>query len=270
MKAQVVSLALVTSTALVLGGCMRAVEDEAASETTTAALSTSQQAGLTQSALELDEADAKDPMKAAEAVATKPLTALQPAGCAERTRSGATVNVVFKDCTGPFGKMHLKGSLAITFSSPSPDEIAAALVGGRDLTINDRPLHYRANGSITFEGAKRKLLWHGESAGTTKRGVEFDRRNDLDLVFDVATRCVDASGSSRGKIGRYQLDLVVDGFSMCPSKCPTSGHVVATLDGPRKDRSLEVDFDGTDKAKVKGFEGRRSEIQMACDDGEAE
>lgn len=267
----VIALSAVTLVALSLGteGCAQAMDEEAASESTTAALTSTQQAGLANGTLELDEQDALDPMKAATAAATKPLVGFYPAGCAARTQDGTRVHIVFSDCTGPFGKVHLQGSGDLVFSKDGAGTIVVELTGGKDLTANGKALSYHAKGSLSFEGSKRRVVWHGESAGETKRGVAFDRVNDLDVLFDKDTRCVDAAGSSRGKIGKYELDLTVDDLSLCPEKCPTSGHVVATIAGPRKERTLEVTFDGSDRAKVKGLTGRHFEVQMACEETEA-
>lgn len=270
--ARFVALAFVSITLAAAAGCARGdEEEEAASQSTTSALQASQHGGLTEAAIDLDEASAVDPERAAAAVADRPMKGLSPAGCATKTRDGAKVTLVAKGCTGPHGKVTLDGTLVATFSRPTKDALRVELVGGDDLRANGREMRYRATADIVYEGALRRVTWRGDVSGETKRGKRYDRHTELGIVADTALRCLDVTGSSRGTIAGFGVDVTIDRFRACESRCPASGDIKATVRTPAgKEHTLSVSFDGTDEAHVVGFRGRKFDVKMACEDGETD
>ncbi len=267
-----ISLATLPLALALAAGCApRDDDEEAAAQSTTSALQASQHGGLTEAAIDLDEGDAVEPERAAQAVAERPTKGLSPSGCATKTREGAKVTLVMKGCTGPHGKLTLDGTLVATFTRPSPDALHVELVGGDDLRANGRDLGYRADADIRYEGALRRVTWHGQVSGVTKRGKSYERRTDLDIVADTASRCLDVAGTSRGTIASWSVDVTIDRFRACEDQCPTSGQIKATVRSPGgRERSLEVTFDGSDQARVVGPRGRELTVKMACADGETE
>lgn len=240
-------------------------EQEAATGAATSALQAGSQGGLTDGMLDTEGGLAPDPELAAQAVAERPLRGLHPAGCATKTREGNVVTLALDGCSGRFGKVTLHGSLRATFTRVG-NELHVAVAASDGLTANEHPMTYAAEADVRYEGAQRFVTWHGASTGTSKRGKAFARTNDLSIVADVATRCATLDGVSKGSIGRLTVDMTIEGFHSCEGSCPSAGLARATVRGPRgKEHSLEVSFDGTEQAKVKGFRGRSFELSLDCD-----
>jgi hypothetical protein len=265
----------------VAAGCARPADgdddgdDEGATESTTSALQAQGQDGLTTSIAEVEGSTLPTAEEAAERVAALPVRGFRPAGCATKTREGTTVTLKIDGCTGPFGKVTVVGSLVAKFSRPSPTVLHVDVATGPGTTTNGDPLTYSAQADARFEGSKRFVDYHGSSQGTTYRGKPFSRRTDLAIEADVTTRCASVDGTSKGKVGSYQLDVSIEGFEGCRDACPTAGTARATLDGPLvRGASVEVTFDGSDRARVtvdRG-EGRRTTnhvVRMDCAAGEA-
>lgn len=247
-------------------------DDDVASASVTSALQASQAGGLNQDLADVDAEAATDPSRAAELIARKRAGGLTPEGCMTRTKSaeGNAVHVVFANCTGPFGKMRLNGSADVSFELDAQRRLVAKIVGGKDLTANDRPLAYKATGTLEVHGDERTVTWHAEASGQTKRGKDYSRSTDVAVTVDMATRCLDASGVAKGTIGGFDLELTVDGLSVCENACPKRGSARASVKGPLgRERTLEVAFDGSDHAKVKTPRGKELSVHMACADGES-
>jgi hypothetical protein len=268
-----VTLALTTLIALPVTACRSSdADEEGASSTATSALQIQSQAGLTDAVVDVEGDVAPTAEDAAKAEAERPLSRLQPEGCATKTRQGNVVTLDLVGCTGPFGKSKIDGRLVATFTRPTPELTVVAIEAGPGTTANGKALTYSASAEIRFDGAQRFITYHGSSSGTTRRGREFARSTDASIVVDVATRCVTMNGASKGTIGSFGVDLTVEGFHGCRNACPTAGVVRATVDGPSsKDATIEMTFDGSATAHVKVDARRKREIDVAleCDDGEA-
>jgi len=264
MYAPLALMLLVTQSA-----CSDDAEREEASATATSALQAQSQSGLTDGVLDTEGVLAPEAEEAAKTVAEHPTRGLRPEGCATKTREANVVTLKLDGCTGPFGKVTMHGSLTATFSRASADVLHVDIAGSDDLTANDATLHYAAGVDVRYDGQERTMTYHGHSEGKTKRGVDFARHTDLSVVADVQTKCVAIDGMSKGSIGKFDLDLTVDGFKGCRDACPTAGNAHATLRGPLgRETNLDVTFDGSDEAHVKGPK-RSFDVALSCDDAEA-
>lgn len=252
-----------------LAGCAQDEDEEVASASVTSALQASQNGGLTHDIIDVPAESALDPMKVAAAFATRKPAGISPEGCMTRTQTGASVHLVFAGCTGPFGKVRLDGAADVTFKLDEERRLVADLIGTK-LRANDRPLQYKAQAIIRSEGDVRDVTWHAEASGQTKRGKDYSRSTDLAFRVDTVKRCLEGSGSARGTVAGFNLDITVDALAVCERACPKQGSVEATLAGPRgRERSMSVTFDGSDQAHVKTSKGKTLDIAMACDEGEA-
>lgn len=271
---------VICSTTCILGalafvpvtGCAAEEDGDEASATTTSALQAQSQAGLTAGIADVEGTVAPSAEDAAKAVADGPLDNLQPAGCAKKTRDGNVVTLALDACTGPFGKVAITGTLTATFSNPSADTVHVDIEAADGTTANGSPLSYAATGDVRFDGSQRFVTYHGSSNGTTKRGKSFVRTTDLSIVADVTTHCATMAGTSKGSIGRYEVDLEVTGFKGCRDACPTAGTAHATVNGPLvNDASVDVTFDGSKSAhvKVSARKTRTLDVAMDCSAAEA-
>jgi hypothetical protein len=256
---------------VVVEGCAPS-DDESATATTTSALQVQSQTGITDGVLETEGTLAPEPDAAAKVVADHPMPNVVPAGCASKTVEGNVVTLKLERCTGPFGKIVLEGSLVATFSKTADDVLHVAIATADGMKANDGPLVYAADVDIRYDGSQRTLTYHGHSNGTTKRGVSYERHTDATIIADVTTHCGQIDGVSKGSVGRYDIDLSVQGLKGCRNQCPTAGVAHATVDGPLvKSTAIDVTFDGSSSAHVlvSGKKQRDLDVALDCDNGEA-
>jgi hypothetical protein len=255
-------------------GCAPADEgDEEASATTTSALQAQNQDGVMDGVLDTEGAVAPEPEDAAKKVTDVPSSRFQPAGCATKTRDGNIVTWKLDKCTGPFGKVVLEGSLVATFSKTTANDLHVDVVASEGTTGNGHALTYAAQVDVRFDGTQRVVAYHGSSSGTTKRDKPFSRHTDVTIAFDSATHCGQIDGVSKGSIGHYDVNVTIEGVKACRDACPAGGTAKATVDGPLvKGASIDVTFDGSDKAHVKIATKRKTrerDITLDCAAAEA-
>jgi hypothetical protein len=275
---RVLGFPVVVVSAAVLGsigttGCAAASNDgETATATTTSALQAQSETALTDGVIEADGDLAPDPEEAAKRVVDHPMPNVQPAGCATKTREGNVVTLKLSGCTGPFGKVVVEGSLVATFSRTTPDVLHVEIAASDDMNANGGPVAYASQIDIRYDGTQRTLTYHGHSSGKTQRGVDYARDTDLTVVTDAATHCGRIDGTSKGSVGRYEIDLDVEGLAACRNACPTGGVARATVDGPLvASTAIQVSFDGSETAHVEidGRKTRNVDVALDCAAGEA-
>lgn len=272
MNARQILTATLTALLLAPVGCASDDSDtDEASATTTSALQAQSQDGVMDGVLDTQGDAAPEPETVAQHVVDYPIQGLSPADCATKTRDGSVVTLTLDDCTGPFGKVTVKGSLVATFSKSSSNDLHVDIVASKDMTANDRALTYAAQADVHFDGSKRNVTYHGSSSGTTKRGKDFNRKTDLTIVADVATHCAKLDGTSKGSIGKYDVDLSISGFEGCRDVCPSAGLAKATVNGPLVNASVEVTFNGSEKAhaKIVARKTRELDVNLDCQANEA-
>jgi hypothetical protein len=260
---------LVLAAALtVAAGCRRNDDDDdqEGPATVTSALQAQAQAGITDGVIDTDGSYAPEPEEAARIVAEYPMRGLRPAGCATKTREGDVVTLHLDGCTGPFGRVVIDGTLIAAFSKSSSSTLRVDVHTGEGTTGSGDPLRYAAYAEVRFDGTQRFLTYHGQSSGTTVRGRPFSRETDLSVAADFATHCATFDGTSKGTIGRYEIDLAIEGLRGCRDACPNAGLARATVDGPLvRDASVEVAFDGSNEAHVKVDARRKREFDVTLD-----
>lgn len=273
MNVRLVVIAAATALTLASVGCSSADDDgDEASTTATAALQTQSQDGVLDAVIDTEGDAAPEPEAAAQRVVDYVSPGLSPADCAKKTRDGNVVTLTLDACTGPFGRAVVAGRLVATFSKTSSNDLRVDIVASDDTTANGRSLSYAAQADVRFEGAKRVIAYRGHSNGSTKRGKDFARQTELSIVADVTTRCATIDGSSKGSIGRYDVDLTIAGFEACRDVCPTAGVARANVSGPlSRDVSVEVTFDGSDTAHatISARKMRKVDVALDCQTNEA-
>jgi hypothetical protein len=106
--------------------------------------------------------------------------------------------------------------------------------------------------------------WNAHWTGTTRRGRDIEQTSSLVVVSDDESGCVAIDGTTEGAVASWEFDTSVTGLSICPEACPAAGVVEATLHGELRDRTIRVEFDGSDVAQVVGWTGREFDVEMVC------
>ncbi len=264
--AQLSAVPLFSLFALGLAGCAQAMDQELAEASVQSALQTSRNSGVGKVVFDaVDPTACLDPAAAAAEAAARPTAGLYPSSCVAKTADGADLHVELDDCTGPFGRVHLDGGLDATFTASACDKLHAEVVDSGDLTANQRDLEYSASAEITVDGDLRNVDWAGHWSTTTRMGKEAEQTSDLAIVVHAQSGCLDVSGTTKGHLGDHDFDSTIEGLSVCPDACPAAGTVRVTAEGWRRERSLLIEFDGSNVAKVTIDDEDVHEVEMVCD-----
>jgi hypothetical protein len=253
---------------LALPGCTGTLEEEVADAVVASALETGNTGPQGRFIIDARPAQADaclaDAAAAAADAAARPVVGLYPAECLTKTADGVELHGEFDGCTGPFGRVTLQGGMDATFSPLADCRMHADVADSGDFTANDRPLDYSAQADITYRDGGRDVEWTAHWTGTTRRGRDIEHDSSLDVQADDATGCLAVAGTTSGHVDEWQFGTTIDGLRICPEACPEAGVVEATLEGKNRDRTIRVEFDGSNVAQVTGWTGREFEVEMVC------
>jgi hypothetical protein len=196
--------------------------------------------------------------------------ALSPAGCVTETADLASskVTYVYSDCTGPWGLVHLTGTVEVTYSSTGPDNLTLDF-SASDFQINRATLStWTATAVVTATGSTRSMTWNASLAGTTGGGRAFTRTNQKDISWNVGTSplCVSVSGTSQGTVSGLDLKTTVAGYQRCQGACPASGSDITIEDVANGDE-VDIKYDGGPTATVTLTAGGKTDqinLTLAC------
>lgn len=199
---------------------------------------------------------------------TADLAKLSPAGCATVAADAAnkTSTYTFADCTGPYGFVHIKGTVTVTWEVVSPTELKLTYAS-TDFSINRATItSWNATADISANGAERDMQWSGHFTGTTGSGRAFERTNTKDVKWNAAEGCIAIDGQSTGSVTGKNLTTKIITYSRCLGSCPEAN---SEIDIHNDDNGNDVDivYQGGAKANVTLTSGARSysvDINLAC------
>jgi hypothetical protein len=162
--------------------------------------------------------------RAATAAATNAGTYFQPAGCLTSTRSGSVVTHVFDDCTGPYGRLHLTGTVTPTWS-----------LGTTGVSVAHASQGFQINGAVvdlavtaTYGYENGVYTWHrvGTMDGSTADGLPIDHTVDTTTAWDATALCITRNGNSSTSIEGRDFSRQITGYERCGVGfygCPSAG-----------------------------------------------
>lgn len=208
-----------------------------------------------------------DPAKASGELAGPP-SKLWPSGCLTRAKDQTNPNVVhltFKDCTGPFGLVHLNGEEIVTFDKTGAGTLTASFAS-QNLTANGHPITHSATAEITFSGTERNVDWKGAWTRVNGKGDTVAHTSALTIKVDTTTHCRVENGTAKTTVAERELDTTIDNLKLCPNDagdkgCP-SGKVTHTA--KKSGKTVTVEFDGSAQASVTGPGGKTFEVPLVC------
>ncbi len=185
-----------------------------------------------------------------------------PNACAQVTANGADITVVYNDCSGPRGLVHVTGTLDLAISVDTSGAIGIHATG-TGLEVNNAVLDVDANAVYSVAGTERTLAVTSHGTGVGPRGNDVDHQGDYTLTWDPATSCGSIAGhwqtdfTSSTASAERSNDLSI---SKCAGACPTGSLTHHYLGGA----SLTVTFDGTAIAQWSASTGRTGTVALAC------
>ena len=176
---------------------------------------------------------------------------LYPSGCVTETQDlvHEKNTYVFNDCTGPYGLVHLTGTVTVTYSSTGPNNLTLNY-SSQNFQINKATItSWTATAVVTASGTSRDMTWNASLSGTTAGGRTFSRTNQKDVKWDTTSSCVSVSGTSDGTITGLSLKTTVTSYSRCKAACPEANSDVDILN-ETSNENVDIHFNGGPSATV--------------------
>lgn len=260
MKNLMISLAM--SSMLILSACGRGEENDAAEDADESADVTSSESALTS---ELSD-EVAQPMSAsaadiANAAATRVNSHLTPAGCLTKTVSGATVTYVFNDCTGPYGLVHVTGTVVGVYSRPSGGGVQVVLTG-TGVKVNGATVDLNSTVIASQSGTVKKAEVTSNAAGTGRRGNSISRDGAYTVTYDSSAQCVTIDGTWSTKVGARTASTVVSGYKRCKGTCPASGGSIVHTSS--RTNVVTMTYDGSATAAWSTSAGKSGTVTLQC------
>jgi hypothetical protein len=184
-----------------------------------------------------------------------------PAACViNASVSSNVLSYSLKDCTGPWGLVHVSGTVVVTFDK-APGAIHAGLKV-TDLTVNGASFNLDSNATYTVSGESHKLVVQTDGDGVGFFGTKLARHGAFTFTWDSAVKCATLNGEWSTTIGHDTWATSVKDFEQCKGVCPASGTISHT--GGITGVTITVSFDGSAIAKWTSDNGRSGDLLLLC------
>lgn len=183
----------------------------------------------------------------------------RPSGCLTATVDGRTVTYELDDCSGPYGLLHVTGTVLVTYTVQG--EGIGYESSADDLDINGAIVDINGQGVYNRSGTRHEIVGSINGSGVGPRGHEFSRQGNRTVSWDTETECFALDGVWMTDVEGYRWTTTVDGYEKCAEACPAAGAGVR-WEGARG--ALSVSFDGTDVAAWETDAGRSGTVNLFC------
>jgi hypothetical protein len=245
-----------------LGGCGGLSEEaQTAQDAEESVATTSTESALTSELSdEVGQPSSAAPEALAQSAATRVVGHLTPAGCATTTVSGATVTYVLHDCTGPYGLVHVTGTVQAVYAWAQGS--VQAVVTATGLQANQATLDVNATVVASAANGVKQASVVASSSGTGARGIALEREGTYTVTYDTTSGCHTIDGTWTTKAGALSSSTVVAGYARCQAACPKAGgSVVHTT---RAGKVFTLTYDGTASAEWSASTGRTGTVALSC------
>jgi hypothetical protein len=197
---------------------------------------------------------------AAVMAGTQARTFWQPAACVTSTQQNNIVTYQLADCTGPYGLVHVTGTVVVTYTVDAAGVHAAAVANG--LHVNGATMNLASTATYTVNGSAKKLVVMTDGSGVGAFGNAIARNGSYTLAWDDASQCGSLDGAWSTQINGDTWSTSIAGFAVCKAHCPSSGTLSHT--GGISKVTATVTFDGSAEAKWATSRGRSGTIALFC------
>ena len=254
LSAVIVSLSLL--------GCGRGEENDGAEDADESATITSSESALTSELSdEVAQPMSSTPENLASTAATRVGSHLQPAGCLTTTVNGATVTYVMVDCTGPYGLVHVTGTLTAVYSRGAAGAVDVVITG-TGVKVNAAVVDINATVKASQTNGIKKAEVVSNSTGTGPRGGSLSREGTYTVTYDPTAECVTVDGTWTTKVAVRTASTVVAGYKRCKGSCPAAGGTIVHTQG--RLFTVTMTYDGSAVASWATAGGRAGTVNLKC------
>ncbi len=182
---------------------------------------------------------------------------MKPQDCASTQVTGAQVQWTFQNCTGPFGRARLDGTVTAAFRTGPRGTTAD--VSSSDLTIDDVPVEITATVLVKDSAQGQTLEVDGSLKAETSRFGEMTQTGAFTVTWEDATSCVSLGGTWNTGFGARTWKTTADNITSCPDSCLTGS---LTFEG--NSRTYNLTFSGNGEVSWSLASGRSGTVQTAC------
>ncbi|MFT3711275.1 MAG: hypothetical protein QM817_26895 [Archangium sp.] len=255
------AVAALAAVSLSLFSCGRGDEADSAEDADESAVVTSSESSLT---TELSD-EVTQPMSAtatdlATAASTRVASHVQPAGCLTVTVNGATVTYVFNDCTGPYGMVHVTGTVTAVYSRNATGGVQAVITG-TGVKVNNAVVDLNATVNASQSAGVKRAEVVSNATGTGPRGGKIDRNGTYTITYDTTAECVTVDGTWTTKAALRTSSTTVAGYKRCKGTCPVAGGTITNTTGRTV---ITLAYDGSAVASWNTSGGRSGTVNLQC------
>lgn len=255
------AVAALTAVSLSLFSCGRGDEADSAEDADESAVVTSSESALTtELSDEVAQPMSATPSDLATAASMRVASHVQPAGCLTTTVNGATVTYVFNDCTGPYGMVHVTGTVTAVYSRPAGGGVQA-VISGTGVKVNNAVVDLNSTVNATQANGVKTANVVSNATGTGPRGGKIDRDGTYTMTWNATTECVTVDGTWTTKAGLRTSTTVVAGYQRCKGTCPAAGGTITNTTGRVV---ITLTYDGSATAAWSTAAGRSGTVNLQC------
>jgi hypothetical protein len=247
-----------------LAGCGGTNGSSAADSAQASAALDSNDSTTTESALLVASTDGTESSATAEDAAgtasVRARATFSPSSCVTATAVANVVTYMLNDCTGPWGLVHVTGTVVVTYSK-QPDGVHAD-ANATGLLVNGATLNINSQAVYSVNGTAHQLTVTTDGGGTGLRGNTIGRHGSYTLAWDTGTQCAALDGQWSTTIASATWSTSVTGFKVCKNECPSAGTIAHT--GGLSHVTVTVTFNGSAEASWTSSRGDHGTVALFC------
>lgn len=198
----------------------------------------------------------------AAAAATRVPGTMTQASCVTATQQGATVTYVLTDCTGPYGLVHVSGTLTAVYSRGMGGAVQVVITGN-GIKANAATFDVNATVNATQAAGIKRAQVTSQLTGTGPRGASVERSGTYTVTWDAANQCVTLDGTWTSTVALRTATTTVSAFQKCAGRCPAAGGSIVYTGG--RGNTVIVTYDGTATAAWTSYaNGRSGTVKLLC------
>ncbi len=201
------------------------------------------------------------PEALAQAAATRVGSHLTPASCFTKSVAGATVTYTMNDCTGPWGLVHLTGTITAVYSRATTGGVGVVITG-TGVKVNNATLDLNSAVVASEVNGVRVANVTTEAKGTGGRGLALTRKGAYVAKYDPTNECITLDGTWTTTTGLRSASTAIANYTRCKSACPAAGGTLVHT-GVRTNQ-VTVTYDGTSTAAWASTNGRAGTLTLMC------
>jgi hypothetical protein len=196
----------------------------------------------------------------AAAAAMRVRSHLQPQGCLTATVNGPTVTYLFNDCTGPYGLVHLKGTVQGIYSHVGG--VVQGVFTATGFQMNGAVVNINTTVKASIANGTKTAAVVAETNGTGPRGAALSRTGAYTVTFEATSECITLDGTWTTKVAARTATTAVTAYQRCKGSCPAAGGTIVHTTA--RGAVVTMTYDGSATATWATSTGKTGTVALKC------